>query len=52
MAELLAKTEDHLKDPDTIKDQPLFPGKCCFPLSPDKNSKKKADQKFPISEQD
>ena len=36
LAELLAKTEEHMKNPDTIKDQPLFPGKSCFPLSPDK----------------
>lgn len=52
MAELLAKTPEHLRDPNSIKDQPLFPGRSCFPLSPDRQAKKKANQKFPISEQD
>jgi mitogen-activated protein kinase 1/3 len=42
-AELLAKTPEHLSDPDTIKDQPLFPGRSCFPLSPDKFAKKKSN---------
>ena len=41
MAELLQKLEGHQRDPNTIKNAPLFPGKCCFPLSPDKNSSKK-----------
>lgn len=52
IAELLQKMEAHLKDPNTVKDQPLFPGKSCFPLSPDKHVKKKGLQKFPISDKD
>ena len=43
LAELLAKTPEHLSDPDTLKDQPLFPGRSCFPLSPDKYAKKKSN---------
>lgn len=41
-----------MQNSETIKDAPLFPGKSCFPLSPDKNVKKKATQKFPTSEYD
>ena len=63
MGELLQKIEKHAKDPDTIKNQPLFPGKCCFPLSPDKNlathklSMAEVDgqpghRKFPVSDLD
>lgn len=39
-AELLQKSENHMSSQSTVKDQPLFPGKSCFPLSPDKNAKK------------
>lgn len=39
-AELLQKTSKHLADPNTLKNQPLFPGKSCFPLSPDPLVKK------------
>lgn len=49
-AELLQKTEGHMTDLNTVKDIPLFPGKSCFPLSPEKNVKKKENQKFPVSE--
>lgn len=41
-AELLQKADAHMKSPETIKEQALFPGKSCFPLSPDKHVKKKA----------
>jgi len=41
LAELLQKTQEHQGDTETNKDQPLFPGKSCFPLSPDKHSKRK-----------
>lgn len=52
MAEMLTKGKEHHDDPNTIKDQPLFPGKSCFPLSPDKLQKKEALQKFPFSDKD
>jgi len=42
-AELLQKQSEHMNDPDTIKGSPLFPGKSCFPLSPDKLVKKRSD---------
>lgn len=41
LAELLQKVQEHQNDANCSKDQPLFPGKSCFPLSPDKNSKRK-----------
>lgn len=41
LAELLQKTQEHMGDSNCSKDQPLFPGKSCFPLSPDKHSKRK-----------
>ena len=41
-----------MSDPNTTKDQALFPGKSCFPLSPDKYVKKNGTSKFPISEYD
>jgi mitogen-activated protein kinase 1/3 len=38
LAELLQKTELHMADRNTIKNDALFPGKSCFPLSPEKKS--------------
>lgn len=38
MAELLQKTDSHQLDDNTLKNQALFPGKSCFPLSPEKRS--------------
>ena len=53
MGELLQKISNHYNDPNTVKDQALFPGKSCFPLSPDKYAKKKnGSAKFPTSEYD
>lgn len=36
LAELLQKTQSHAKDAKTIKNEALFPGRSCFPLSPEK----------------
>ena len=60
LAELLQKIEAHQASATTIKNQPLFPGKCCFPLSPDKHKMTKTsvqkstgeDKKYPVSEHD
>lgn len=56
LAELFQKTEEHLRDTTTIKNEALFPGKSCFPLSPDKNMKKKKNGKnegdYPVTEYD
>lgn len=58
MAELMQKIQGHVEDPKTVKNQPLFPGKCCFPLSPDKNGSKRHlsdddnSRKFPVSDSD
>lgn len=38
LAELLQKTEPHLNDRSTVKGEALFPGRSCFPLSPEKKS--------------
>lgn len=38
LAELLQKTESHVNDRATIKNEALFPGRSCFPLSPEKKS--------------
>jgi mitogen-activated protein kinase 1/3 len=45
LAELLHKIED---SNDSFR--PLFPGKCCFPLSPDKNAG--AAESFPLNQHD
>ncbi len=52
MAEMLTKTKEHLEDANAKKDQPLFPGRSCFPLSPDKVQKKQALEQFPFSDKD
>ena len=52
IAELLQKTPSHSQDHNAIKNEPLFPGKSCFPLSPDKHAKKSPLKKYPVSEKD
>ena len=55
LAELLQKTEAHLGDRSTLKGEALFPGRSCFPLSPEKKSKNGPSangSKYPVSETD
>ncbi len=55
LAELLQKTEPHVNDSRTVKNEALFPGRSCFPLSPEKKSNGSGKSKvseFPVTESD
>ena len=49
-AELLSMIKEHC--PNFLERKPIFPGKSCFPLSPDKSSRTKTKNGYPSSSTD